>query len=110
MSQTIVSQKIERTCDGCEKKHDYEYVGMDEKPEVIQELEDWTTLTRELWNGREWVKMHAQALGLECVQKCATKMEIMIQTARANRAKQEEQSDGIDLNALRDISAEPRVN
>ena len=111
MSQQVISSKIERMCDGCGEKHEYEYVGMAEQPVLIQELEDWTQLTRELWNGREWVKMFAQALGLECVQKAATKMEIAIQTERARRiAEDAKVSDGIDLNALRDISAEPRVN
>ncbi len=106
MSQQVISSKIERTCDGCGEKHEYEYVGMAEQPGLIQELEDWTQITRELWNGREWVKMFAQALGLECVQKASTKMEIMIQAERARRLEAEAKtSDGIDLEALGKSSA-----
>jgi len=111
MSQQIISSKIERVCDGCEKKYEYEYVGLMEQPAIIQELEDWALITREVWNGREFVKMVGHALGLECIQKVATKMEIMIQTERVRRAEAEAKtSDGIDLAALGKTSAEPMVN
>jgi len=101
MSQSVKSSKIERTCDGCGDVFEYEYVGMVEHPEIIREMENWTYLTREIWNGRDWVKMVAHAKGAECVMKANVKMDIMIQAEYDRRAKAEEQTDDINLADLR---------
>ena len=47
MSQEFVSQKIKRTCDGCNAVKEYEL--FNPSAETIEELQNWYTVIREVY-------------------------------------------------------------
>jgi hypothetical protein len=91
MSQKIVSQKIEKTCDGCGVRKEYETVGL--TPEVVLELQEWRTIWREIYAGGEWAKVPFHA----CSNACLAAADLKVDTALHS----EEPPDNIDLDSLR---------
>jgi hypothetical protein len=91
MSQTVISQKIKRTCDGCQKEFEYELIG--QRPDTeIEELFNWVTLIRELPDqetGR-MAKIMVQAHSLECIPAAGCKLYAVAQQNEPN----------IDISAL----------
>ena len=99
MSQRPVSQKIERTCEGCDKKVEFELVGATE--ETLRQMMAWFTVIREDIDpdtGRPF-KMLVQACSLECISAAAVKL-LMPPSA----------SDDIDLGGLRVGMNDPTAN
>ena len=74
MSQEIVSQRIKRTCQGCDAVKEYELVGMSE--DTTKEMQDWYTVIREVFDGERFVKIMAQACSLACVPAAAVKLAL----------------------------------
>ena len=73
MSQIVVSQKVERTCEGCDKKVVFEMVNpMDDE---VTEMTQWFTIVREIADadGR-FHKLMVQACSLPCIAAAALKL------------------------------------
>ena len=101
MSQRELSRsiRIERTCEGCGKKLEFEAI----TPTVLEreEMTKWHTVIREEWIPEEggWVKLMVQVCGISCLERGALKMAVL----------PEEPADGIDLESLR-VKSNPQVN
>lgn len=72
MSQHVVSQKIKRTCQGCDFEAEYELINASD--DTIAEMQNWYTVIREVFDGQGFVKMMVQAHSLDCMRKAAEKM------------------------------------
>jgi hypothetical protein len=91
MSQTVISQKIQRTCDGCGIVKEYELVDM--RDTTIVEMQDWYTVIREVFFQGEFRKIMVQACSLACTPAAAVKLALP--------KVQDEPVDNIDLASLR---------
>jgi hypothetical protein len=88
MSQRVVSQIVERTCDGCGKVETYDLAAPSQ--ETLLAMCEWYMIGRQFPSG-EAVK--AQACSLECVPVVAVKI--------ATPSSAPEQDAPIDLDSLR---------
>lgn len=91
MSQQVISQKIQRTCDGCGVVKEWELVNAGEK--IIEEMQEWRTVVREVFMDGHFVKVMVQACSSTCLVPADAKIIIT--------PKQEEPADNIDLSTLR---------
>jgi hypothetical protein len=91
MSQQVVSQIIERTCEGCGVVVKYEVVNPSD--DMITDMTRWYTVVREIADSESgrFVKMMVQACSLPCVNVAALKLEVIPSNA----------PDDIDLKTLR---------
>jgi hypothetical protein len=100
MSQRELSRsiRIERTCEGCGKKVEFEVINT--TPAERAEMEKWHTIIREAWVPEEegWTKLMVQACSIPCLELAALKMQLL----------PEEPADSIDLGSLR--VGKPQVN
>ena len=97
MSQSVKSHIIERECQGCGKKREYEMVGLHESEELLVEASQWLTIIREttqISQDGSFVKMIVHACNPGCAQKAATRL-FQLPT------KDDEPVDNIDLSQLR---------
>lgn len=96
MSQTVVSQIAERTCEGCEKKVRFEMV--DPLDEKITEMTEWFTIIREIYDAQtgRFIKLMVHACSLPCIAAAGLKLA----TVPSNTA------DNIDLAALQQQHAD----
>ena len=73
--QKVTSQKIERTCDaGCGVVKTWEFIEMTD--ETILEMQNWYTVIREIFDGRQFQKIAVQACSLACVPVAAVKLAL----------------------------------
>lgn len=74
--QETISQKIRRTCQGCEVVKEFELIGA--SPDVIEEMTAWYTVIREVFDPEtgHFVKMLVQACSLACVPGAAVKLAL----------------------------------
>jgi hypothetical protein len=100
MSQEIISQKMRRTCQGCELVKEFELVNM--TPETSNDMQGWYTVIREVLDPQEgrFVKMMVQACSLACVPVAAVKLVL----------PDLEPTSDIDLKSLRAGSSDPTIN
>jgi hypothetical protein len=95
MSQEMVSQKLQRTCDGCGLVKVWEMVNIQERPEQIEEMQAWYTVVREVFMpGEGFIKMMVQTCSADCLNKAAEKLKL------PEPEPVPEESDSIDLAAL----------
>lgn len=94
MSQKIISQRVQRTCEGCGKVQEWEFVEPSEN--TMREMQTWYTVIREVFVEAEgrWVKLLAQSCCLACVPAAATKLALPPQPTDPGPSE-------IDLAALR---------
>jgi hypothetical protein len=95
MSKLITSQKMEMTCEACGKQVEWELVGADQDPVILQAMQSWYTVARKVIDPRTGAltQMMGDACGLECVTVVAVKLAVPPQDA--------EPADNIDLASLR---------
>lgn len=95
MSKMITSQKMEMTCEGCGEKKEWELVGADNNPGILQEMQAWFTVARKIVDPRTGAltQMMGDACGLACVPVVAVKLALP--------PMPEEPADDIDLAGLR---------
>ena len=91
MAQQMVSQKIEKICDGCGRTETYELVGT--SPQQIAELQEWRIIYRELFIEGNWTKV----VYLACSRACLVPSDEKVESA----ITKPEPSDDIDLSTLR---------
>jgi len=92
MSQEVISQKIQRTCEGCGTVKEWELVGMGE--DAVTEMEQWYTIIREVFFDGRFQKIMVQACCLGCLPAAGIKLALP-------KVAEEEQTDNIDLDSLR---------
>ena len=94
MSKLITSQKMEMTCEACGAKKEWELVGADQDPAILQEMQLWYTVARKVIDPRTGAltQLMGDACGLECVSVVAVKLAV---------PSQDEPADNIDLAGLR---------
>jgi hypothetical protein len=97
MSQRVVSQIVERTCDGCGKVEKYDLAAPTQ--ESLLAMCEWYMIGRQFPSG-EAVK--AQACSLECVPVVAVKIALP--------PAEPQDEPAIDLSALRAGDFNPGVN
>lgn len=99
MSQQVISQRIKRTCEGCNKIVEFEMV--DPTDDAITDMTRWYTVVREIADSQtgRFHKLMVQACSLPCVNLAALKLEVVPSNA----------PDDIDLDALR-ASNDPTAN
>lgn len=77
MSQEMVSQILKRTCDGCGVVKTWEMVNIQERPEMIIEMQGWFTVVREVFMpGEGFIKMMVQVCSPECITTAAAKLKL----------------------------------
>ena len=89
MSQKVISQKLQRTCDACEKVSEWELVDANE--ETILDMQNWYTVIREVFADGGFVKIMVQVCSLACVPAGAVKLAL---------PKRVESEEPIDLASL----------
>jgi hypothetical protein len=100
MSQEEISRKVRRTCEGCGKAVEYEFIGATDA--ALVEMMSWYTIVRQfLINGRP-EKLMVQACSITCVPAAALKLE-------AVPSGLDEPADQIDLSTLQ-VNPDPTVN
>lgn len=99
MSQQVLSQKIERTCEGCGVTVVFEMVNPTD--DAVTAMTRWYTIVREIADSAtgRFQKLMVQACSLPCVNVAALKLEVIPSNA----------PDDIDLSALRQ-SSDPSAN
>lgn len=107
MGQKMISQKVERVCEGCGQTFIYELV--DALPEVTKEFTSWYVVLRELVNpiSGESVPMKSMAHSIECIPTAALKLQLeadkiiaRFDAALAQMEKQENETV-VDIDSLR---------
>lgn len=93
MSKEIVSQRMKQTCDACGTVKEWELVGADENPTVLNEMQEWYIVTRKLFLNGELTQLTADACCLACTPAAAVKLALPIQ--------QRESAAEVDLASLR---------
>jgi hypothetical protein len=94
MSKEVVSQKMKQTCEGCGAFKEWELVGADGNPTILQEMQEWYNVNRKVVtpDGR-LAQLTGDACSLSCVPVVAVKLALP--------PAQQEQTDQIDLSSLR---------
>lgn len=92
MSKELVSQRMKQTCDACGAVKEWELVGADDNPTVINEMQEWYIVTRKLFLGGRLTQLTADACSLACTPAAAVKLAL---------PPQEDTADKIDLASLR---------
>lgn len=92
--QRMVSQKIERTCEGCGVTKTYELVAMTE--ETIQELEGWRRVVREIAMDGQFVKAVIDA----CSSQCMVTADLQFEVKRREMQEANRNNDTINLAEL----------
>lgn len=74
MSQEVISQVVERTCEGCGKKVKFEMVNPTD--DAVTEMTEWFTVVREIADSAtgRFVKIMVQACSLPCITAAALKL------------------------------------
>lgn len=98
MSQRVVSQKIERTCEGCGAIKVYEL--MSSSDSELQELQNWYTIVREVYYQGQLAKLMVQACSPNCISAAAAKLVL---------PPDDGQNDAIDLASLQ-THRDPVIN
>lgn len=96
MTQIVISQRIQKTCEGCGKVAEFEFIGMNEK--TVEEIMEWRVVVREVLIDGQFQKVMVQA----CSQKCLVPADSKIVIQR-----EEQTVDEIDLESLRARSTPP---
>lgn len=93
MAKLITSQKMEMTCEGCGIKKEWELIGADLQPLVLQEMQEWYMVGHKVVDPRtgELRNVVGDACGLACVPVVAVKLALPSQESESN----------IDLASLR---------
>jgi hypothetical protein len=94
MSEQVISQKVQRICDGCGKEHTYELIGAEQ--DQIIEMATWYVIEHKVtdYAAGQFIQMKVQACSLACVPTAATKIAIL-------PADNGENDRPIDPNSLR---------
>jgi hypothetical protein len=78
MSESVVSNKIRKTCEGCSLEMEYELVNITE--ETIESLSKWHQITRGMVvmtpEGPQFRKFSVHACSLACVNAAAVKLQL----------------------------------
>ena len=74
MSQKMISQKVQRTCDGCGVVTEYELINASAADE--ESLQNWYTVIREVAVDGQWVKIMVQTCSLACIPAGAIKLAL----------------------------------
>lgn len=103
MSQQLISQKVQRTCEGCGAVKEFELVGI--SPETTDEMLAWYTIVREVFDPEQGrlVKIAVQACTLACVPPAAVKLALPPITDQSPEQE-------IDLKSLRVGANDPTIN
>lgn len=99
MSKQITSQKMEMTCEACGAKKEWELVGADNDPEILQEMQSWYIVGRKVVDPRTGAL--TQLAGDACSPVCVSVLAVKL-------ALPPEPDDNIDLAFLR--AANPQAN
>lgn len=97
MSQRIVSQINEKTCEGCGATLTYDMAKLSD--EQVIALSRWFRVLREFQIRGEWSKTAFDTCSAECVKPANDKFNAGLETLR--QELEQEPSDDIDLDALR---------
>lgn len=91
MSTEVVSQRIKKTCDGCDKVVEFELVNPTD--DEVTDMTQWFTIVREVLDSESgrFVKLVVQACSISCVSLAAMKLQSVPSNA----------PDNIDLDSLR---------
>jgi hypothetical protein len=93
MSKLIISQKMEMTCEACGEKKEWELVGADNNPAILQEMQAWFIVGRKIVDPRtgQLTQLGGDACSIPCVAVLAVKLAV----------PPEEPAETIDLASLR---------
>lgn len=96
MSQEVVSQIVERTCEGCGKKVKFEMVNPTDN--AVTEMTEWFTIVREVADSAtgRFHKLMVQSCSMPCIVTAALKLAQVPSNT----------PDDIDLSALRQSTDE----
>ena len=77
MSQEVVSQKVERTCEGCGTKVVFEMVNPTDQ--AVTEMTEWFTIVREIADSQtgRFHKLMVQACSMPCIAAAALKLAVV---------------------------------
>ncbi len=72
--QEVISQKIRRTCQGCDAVQEWELISPSEN--TINQMQEWYTVLREILVDGHFEKLCVQACCLACVPAAAVKLAL----------------------------------
>ena len=77
MSKELVSQRMVMTCEACGATKEWELVGADSNPEILQEMQLWYVVAHKVVShDGQLVQMTGDACSLECVPAVAVKLAL----------------------------------
>lgn len=100
MSQTVISQKVQRICEGCGKVVEFEMVNPTD--DAVTDMTMWFTVVREIADSQtgRFHKLMVQACSMPCVGPAALKLAVVPSNT----------PDDIDLSTLRSGDIDPIAN
>lgn len=95
MSKELVTQVMRQICDGCKKTKEWDLVGADQNPTILQEMQEWFDVGRKVVVNGQMLQLSAHACSVPCVSIVAVNLMAPPQT------QEDDQPDKINLADLR---------